>query len=279
MKISIAVPSYNYARFLDACLNSILMQDYENFEVLIADGGSKDGSLEIIDRFCAQDMRFQLVSTSDQGQADAIKKAFVQATGDILCFLNADDCYLCVDALRGVVDAFNTYPSIDVLSMGGCYLDANGRWVRPIRYRFHPLDGFHLMRYRTAVLQPATFWRSKVYESIGWPTQFHFVFDVVFFYAAYQKYSWLELAKPVAGYRMHGDNKSAFVRSARIKELAQFEKIKFGPKSFRALYLSGIGAVAQTLEKLGSVGVFLNRALYQLVNTLAFVSVYRLPGI
>ncbi|MCR4298348.1 MAG: glycosyltransferase [Gallionella sp.] len=279
MKISIAVPSYNYARFLDACLNSILMQDYGNFEVLIADGGSDDGSLEIIDRFCAQDKRFGLVSTSDQGQADAVKKAFDHATGDILCFLNADDCYLCVDALRGVVDAFNAYPSIDVLSMGGYYLNADGRWMRPVKYRYHPLDGFHLMRYRTAVLQPATFWRGEVYENIGWPTQFHFVFDVVFFYAAYQKYSWLELDKPVAGYRMHGENKSSLVRPVRIKELAQFEEIKFGPNSFRALYLSGIGAVAQTLEKFGSVGSLLKRVLYQLVNTLAFVSAYRLPGI
>lgn len=279
MKISIAVPSCNYARFLDACLNSILMQDYKNFEVLIADGGSRDESLEIINNYCTQDKRFRLVSTSDQGQADAIGKAFHQATGDILCFLNADDCYLCADALRGVVDAFNAYPSIDMLSLGGYYLDADGRWMCPIRYRYHPLDGFHLMRYRTAVLQPATFWRKKVYENIGWPTQFHFVFDVVFFYAAYQKYSWLELPKPVAGYRMHGDNKSAFVKSARIKELAQFEKIKFGPNSFRALYLFGIAAIAQTLEKMGSVGMLLNQLLYQLVNTLAFVSVYRLPGI
>lgn len=279
MKISIAVPSYNYARFLDACLNSILMQDYKNFEVLIADGGSRDGSLEIIDHYCARDKRFRLVSTSDQGQADAIEKAFHQATGDILCFLNADDCYLCADALRGVIDAFNEYSSVDVLSFGGYYLDADGRWMRPIRYRYHPLDGFHLMRYRTAVLQPATFWRRKVYEGIGWPTQFHFVFDVVFFYAAYQKYSWLELHKPVAGYRMHGDNKSASVRSSRIKELAQFEEIKFGPNSFRALYLFGIGAVARTLEKMGPVGRLLNQLLYQLVNILAFVSVYRLPGI
>lgn len=279
MKISIAVPSYNYARFLGACLNSILMQDYEEFEVLIADGGSNDGSLEVIDRFCAQDKRFRLVSTSDQGQASAIKKAFDLATGDILCFLNADDCYLCEDALRSVVEAFDAYPSVDVLSMGGYFLNADGRWMRPVKYRYHPLDGFHLMRYRTAVLQPATFWRGKVYENIGWPTQFHFVFDVVFFYAAYQKYSWLELGKPVAGYRLHGENKSALVMSARINELAQFEEVKFGPNSFRAFYLSVIGAVAQTLEKFGTVGDSLKRALYRLVNTLAFVSVYRLPGI
>ena len=279
MKISVAVPSYNYARFLDACLSSILMQDYENFEVLIADGGSSDGSLEIIERICAQDNRFRLVSTSDHGQADAIEKAFSHATGEFLCFLNADDCYLCVDALRCVVDTFNAYPSIDVLSLGGYYLDAHGHWTRPIKYRYHPLDGFHLMRYRTAVLQPATFWRKKVSDEIGWTTQFHFVFDVVFFYAAYQKYSWLELPKPVAGYRMHGDNKSGFVKSPRINELVKFEEIKFGSHSFRVFYLIGIGAVVRISEKMGLVGRLLNLLLYKLVNLLAFASAYRLPGI
>lgn len=76
MKISIAVPSYNYARFLEACLLSIQQQDYLDFEVLVADGGSSDESIGIINRFCAEDKRFILVSTKDSGQADAIKKAF-----------------------------------------------------------------------------------------------------------------------------------------------------------------------------------------------------------
>ena len=52
-KISIAVPSYNYAQYLEACLHSIQKQNYKNFEVLIADGGSSDASLEIIEKFCS----------------------------------------------------------------------------------------------------------------------------------------------------------------------------------------------------------------------------------
>ncbi len=279
MKISIVVPSYNYARFLQACLFSIQTQDYINFEVLIADGGSKDDSLQIIQHLCAQDRRFQLVSTADHGQADAIEKAFAQATGDIYCFLNADDCYLCTDALTSVVEAFNAYPGIDLLSFGGYYLDADGRWIRPIRYRYHPLDGFHLMRYRTAVLQPATFWRKAVYSHIDWPRQFHYVFDVVFFYAAYQAFSWLELSKPIAGYRLHGDNKSTLIRPPRINELAQFEEIKFGRYSARSHYLYGIARLVRAFNHMGSFGNLCCRFLYLLVNFLAFISVYRLPGI
>lgn len=279
MKISIAVPSYNYARFLEACLGSIKQQSHTDYEVLIADGGSTDGSLEIIRHFCAGDNRFQLVSTEDNGQADSIFKAFHQATGEILCFLNADDCYLCNDALSHVVDAFYNYPSIKIVSFGGYYIDANGHWLKSVRYRYHPFDGFHLMPYRTAVLQPATFWKKEVYAAAEWPREFNFVFDVVFFHSLYRKHSWLELSKPIAGYRLHGDNKSMSVRTKRIMELAAFEKIKFGQNSMRARYLSLIGWLVKGSENLGPLEANISKLIYLVVNSLAFISCYRLPSI
>lgn len=279
MKVSIAVPSYNYAKFLDACLSSIQGQSYTNFEVLIADGGSNDGSLEIIHRFCKDDDRFKLVSTEDSGQSDSIFKAFQLASGDIFCFLNADDCYLCNDAFNEVVNTFNHYNDIKILSFSGYYIDAGGFWIKKINYRYHPFDGFHLMPYRTAVLQPATFWKKEVFLSNEWPKSFNYVFDVVFFYMAYQKYAWLELPKPVAGYRLHGENKSMNVKANRVFELAEFEKIKFGQRSLRAFYLNLIGYVVVVFEKFGSIGMKLSKLLYVLVNGLAYITCYRLPSI
>jgi len=78
------------------------------------------------------------------------------------------------------------------------------------------------MPYRTAVLQPATFWKREVYDAIEWPREFNFVFDVVFFLCGLSKVSWLELSKPVAGYRLHGDNKSMTVRAGRIMGVGGF---------------------------------------------------------
>ena len=72
MKISIAVPSYNYYQYIESCLKSILEQTYSNFEVLICDGGSNDGSLEIIQKYCKLDNRFSLISESDSGQSNAL---------------------------------------------------------------------------------------------------------------------------------------------------------------------------------------------------------------
>lgn len=279
MKLSIAVPSYNYAQYIEACLSSIQQQRHHDFEVLIADGGSQDGSLEIIRRYCETDARFRLVSTADKGQADAIRRAFVHAEGDILCFLNADDCYLDSDAFSAVVEAFEADPELGLVSFGGYYLDAAGERLKRIDYRYHPLDGFHWMRYRTAVLQPGTFWRKHVYRAEEWPADYHFVFDVVFFYAAYLRYRWLELPRPIAGYRLHGDNKSMSVKSKRIFELADFEEIKFGKGCFRASYLRSIGRLVARIERRGLAGERLSRYLYILINSLAFLSFYRMPSI
>jgi len=279
MKLTIVVPSFNYAQFLDACLTSIQQQNYTNFEVLIADGGSTDKSIEIIQSYCETDSRFKLVSTEDNGQADAIQKAFVHATGEVFGFLNADDTYLAKDSFAEIVRAFEQYNDIGLVSFGGYYIDAQGKWIKPINYRYHPFDGFHLMKYRTAVLQPATFWKREVYNGTTWPAKFNFVFDVVFFYRAFQQYSWLEMTKPIAGYRLHGENKSMFVKSSRITELASFEELKFGQKSLRAKYLKGIAKLAAVFEHWGKKGQILNYWLYTVVNGVAFISCYRLPSI
>lgn len=279
MKISVAVPSYNYAKYLDACLNSIKEQQYSNFEVLIADGGSRDGSLEIIERICSEDNRFKLVSREDEGQADSIFKAFNYANGDILCFLNADDCYLDNQVFSRVVQDFSNNQEVSVLTYGGYYLNAAGEKIKKINYRYHPLDGFHWMLYRTAIIQPATFWLKKVYDPKTWPSKFHYVFDVVFFYSAYLNYKWSEFPIPVAGYRLHGDNKSMSVKSKRIIELAAFEEIKFGNNCFRSSYLLWISYLVKKLEKIGSFGEKLTKFIYLIVNSLAFISFYRLPSI
>lgn len=279
MKISIAVPSYNYARYLSQCLDSIQQQSYNNFEVLIADGGSTDGSLEIIKRYCDSDERFRLVSREDEGQADAIRRAFHVATGDVFCFLNADDCYLHADAFKRVLEVFGQDPEVSLVSFGGYYLDASGKRIRKINYRYHPLDGFHWMRYRTAILQPATFWRKHVYEDADWPSSYHYVFDVVFFYQSYLRYQWREFSEPIAGYRLHGDNKSMMVRPSRVFELAAFEELKFGTGCFRARYLMAIGRIVKKLETWSIFGTRVARGLYLIINSLAFLSFYRLPSI
>jgi glycosyltransferase involved in cell wall biosynthesis len=91
-KISIVTPSYNQAEFLERTILSILNQNYPNLEYIIIDGGSTDGSVEIIKKY--EKYLTYWVSEPDKGQADALNKGFKIATGEILTYLNSDDVFL-----------------------------------------------------------------------------------------------------------------------------------------------------------------------------------------
>ena len=278
MKISIAVPSFNYCRYLGDCLESIRAQSHRDIEVLIADGGSSDGSLAVIEEFCAEDPRFRLVSRHDEGQADAVNKALKHASGDVLCFLNADDLYISNTALAAVVEAFSDTPDVDVVTMGGWFVDSDGVRIRPVRYRYHPLDSMKLMKYRTAVLQPATFWKSRISDRIEFDAALHYAFDVFFFYTAWLQFKWRELDLPIAGYRWHGENKSANISEKRIRELAALERYKFGVTHWRGAYLEWVATLVEMLNR-SRVGRLGNKLVRVLVNGIAYASVYRMPGI
>jgi glycosyltransferase involved in cell wall biosynthesis len=274
MKFSIAVPSLDQGRYLSACLDSVAAQRDADFEVLIADGGSTDGSLEIIADRMRSDARLRLVSTGDHGHADAINRALARASGDVLAFLNADDIYLSPDVLSTVAAAFDAHPGAALVSGGGIYIDEQGQEMRRVRLRYHPLDGQHLMKYRTALLQPATFWRRNVMARVTLPADAEYSFDSWFFYDAWKSgFRILEIDDLLAGYRLHGENKSLRISPQRIGELARLEDHKFGSGSLRGRYLRLLQRLVAGLERAsGRPGSArrLKRAVYIAVNSLSF---------
>ena len=279
MKISLAVPSLNYGRYLRACLESVRTQTHGDFEVLIADGGSTDDSRAIIDEYVALDSRFRLVSTSDDGQAEAVNRALAAASGEIHGYLNSDDQFLCNDAFEAIVSAFTHYPDMELVSFRGWYISEEGRPLRPIELRFSPRDNFGWMKRRTAVVQPATLWRSSVTTRFPFRGPMHYSFDSWFFYEAFTVFSWMEFEKPIAGMRAHPLNKSIQVVPARINEIAALEAFKYGAGSWRSRYVYAVSFLVGAVGKVPVIGARLRRLVYLANNSIAYLSYYRLPGI
>src|SRR5215467_1765166 len=115
-KISIVTPSFNHDGFIEEALLSVKKQNYPNLEHIVVDGGSTDGTLEILQRYGSQPGWGHLRWTSepDHGQSDALNKGFRLAQGDIVGWLNSDDRYR-VGCLQKIVQAFSTHSQADVI--------------------------------------------------------------------------------------------------------------------------------------------------------------------
>ena len=170
--VSIVTPSYNQARFLEQTMQSVLGQDYPHIEYLVVDGGSTDGSVEIVRRY--SDRLAWWISEKDQGQADAINKGLRRANGEIIAWLNSDDLYL-PGTITRAVDAFQSHPEAGLVYADVVAIDALGETTNIIRYGNWGLDG--LLTFRI-IGQPAVFMQRSVLERVGYlDPSFHFLLD------------------------------------------------------------------------------------------------------
>jgi glycosyltransferase involved in cell wall biosynthesis len=161
-KISVIVPALNQAAFVERTLLSILNQGYPNLELIVVDGGSTDGTLEVLDRY--KDHISHLSSSPDNGQSDALNRGFAKATGDIMAWMNSDDLYL-PGALRAAADAFRAFPDATVIFGDWWSIDSEDR-VSEICLAFDfslgqmKYEGFHLN-------SQAMFWSKDAHRRFG----------------------------------------------------------------------------------------------------------------
>lgn len=170
--VSIVTPSYNQAAFLEQTLRSVLQQDYPNLEYLVVDGGSTDGSVEIIRRY--SDRLAWQISEKDNGQADAINKGLRRARGEYVAWLNSDDCYL-PGAVSAAVRLLQAHPEAGLVYGDVYAVDAAGRRTNRMRYRQWGLKDLLCFR---ILGQPGVFMRRAVLEQAGYlDLSYHFLLD------------------------------------------------------------------------------------------------------
>jgi glycosyltransferase involved in cell wall biosynthesis len=170
--VSIITPSFNQAAFLRQCMRSVLDQDHPELEYLVVDGGSTDGSLEIIQEHAGQLAWW--VSEKDSGQGEAINKGLAHCHGDIVAWLNSDDYYL-PGAVKAALQAFEAHPGVSLVYADMQAVDEAGRLMNLLTYRQQSLEDLLCFG---IIGQPATFMRRDAVEAVGGvDPSFHFLLD------------------------------------------------------------------------------------------------------
>lgn len=170
--VSVVTPSYNQAAFLEQTIQSVLDQDYRELEYFVVDGGSTDGSVDIIRRYANRLTWW--TSEKDSGQAEAINKGIKRARGEIVAWLNSDDMLL-PGAITAAVQALASHPKATLVYGDTRAVDGENRILNVLHYQ--QLSLADLLCFQI-IGQPAVFMRRSAFEAAGGlDTSYHFMLD------------------------------------------------------------------------------------------------------
>jgi glycosyltransferase involved in cell wall biosynthesis len=162
IRVSIVMPSFNQAAYIEEAIRSVLDQDYDDLELIVVDGGSTDGTHAILDRYRAR--LASCISEPDRGQSDALNKGFAVASGNVFGWLNSDDRYA-QGAIRTAVEVLRSNPKKSVVFGDWMEIDARGNAIqRQYAFDFNLshfiYEGFHINA-------QSMFWRADAHAAFG----------------------------------------------------------------------------------------------------------------
>lgn len=203
MKISVLTPSFNSGKYIERAIQSVIDQDYKDYEHIITDGGSKDDTLDIIKKYS----HINYISERDKGQSDAMNKAFKMSNGDIIVYLNADDEFS-PNAFKTIAKAFNDYPEADMVVGNLIYLSPDEKLTRIPSNKYLDIVRYWLNLFPNNPV--SYFYKRKVQVEIGeFPVDNHFAMDVWFLLKAYQKFKVNKVEATLGIFHSDGNNKTA----------------------------------------------------------------------
>jgi glycosyltransferase involved in cell wall biosynthesis len=211
-RISVVMPSFNTAPFLKEALDSALSQEPPPFEVIVQDGGSTDGSVELLRTFGD---RVEWRSEPDSGQTQALNRAIARATGNVVVWLNADDLIL-PGALAAVERAFVGTPDADFVYGDYDMIRGDGSVMR--RFQSSPYDPDRIFLRGCYIFSGSIYFGRHLLERVGpFDERLHACMDLDYLLRIGQART-VHLGVPVAQFRMSGAGKSSRMRATFLRE-------------------------------------------------------------
>jgi len=258
--VSIVVPTLNQGRYIEQTLASIVGQGWPRLELIVIDGGSKDETDAVVEKYRSAVTHF--VSEPDRGQADAINKGFRLAKGDILAWLNSDDYYLPC-AIQKAVAALGDDVTKPRLAYGGCL----AFWEGSSRAQAWLPEPFNreTLKVKACLNQPSTMWTRALWEQTGeLNTAYHFVLDWDWFLRASAHTEFRPVQELLSAYRFHASHKSSSGNSRRTEEVVALVKQAAGDEWGAAFadVAAQLDTLPASLDRLRRLGLYRFRTLF-----------------
>ena len=233
MKFSIIIPSLNSKYFLNECLKSIIQQSYTNYEVIVIDGDSNDGTVEFLKTFGD---KIKWISEKDKGQADAINKGIAMSSGNWITWQNCDDYYVNKDALSIFSKAIISNPSKKLFIGNINLVNIHREVLRDVKY-FNPY--FYSLLYEGMTLtNQACFWNKDLNSKLGLLKDLRINFDYEWFLRILKNFPncGLHLNHTIACFRLHKNQKT---QNQNLTDLNNLKKIRdeYGYSKFHSFFL------------------------------------------
>lgn len=212
-KISIVIPCFNTVNYIERSIKSVVEQDYKNIELFIKDGGSTDGTVDIVEYYAQKYPNIiRWVSGKDKGQSDAINFGMEKVRGDILTYLNADDVYK-KGALNKIANFFTENPNIMWVFGKADIIDADDveirKWITLYKNFWLKHYSYNTLLILNYISQMATFWRKDAAKKVGkFDATQHLVMDYDYWLRLGKKYQAGYINKYLASFRITAANKS-----------------------------------------------------------------------